>query len=66
MSNCNSAITPMETGVKLSKNTDDELVDSTLYKQIIGSLRYLCNTKIDLCHSVGLLSRFMDHQGCVT
>ncbi|KAK2365584.1 putative mitochondrial protein [Trifolium repens] len=60
MSNCNPAITPMETGVKLSKNSDDELVDSTLYKQIIGSLRYLCNTRIDICHSVGLLSRFMD------
>ncbi|WJX39555.1 DNA helicase [Trifolium repens] len=60
MSNCNPTITPMETGVKLSKNTDDELADSTLYKQIIGSLRYLCNTRIDLCHSVGLLSRFMD------
>jgi hypothetical protein len=60
MSNCNPAITPMETGVKLSKNSEDELVDPTLYKQIIGSLRYLCNTRIDLCHSVGLLSRFMD------
>ncbi|GAU44417.1 hypothetical protein TSUD_100640 [Trifolium subterraneum] len=59
MSNCNPAITPMETGLKLSKITNEELVDSTLYKQIIGSLRYLCNTRIDICHSVGLLSRFM-------
>jgi hypothetical protein len=59
MSNCNPTITLMEIGVKLSKNTNDELVDSTLYRQIIGSLRYLCNTRVDICHSVGLLSRFM-------
>ncbi|MCI49719.1 hypothetical protein A2U01_0070963, partial [Trifolium medium] len=38
MRNCNPAITPRETGLKLSKNTNEELVDSTLYKQIIGSL----------------------------
>ncbi|MCI93182.1 hypothetical protein A2U01_0114480, partial [Trifolium medium] len=38
MNNCNDAVTPMETGVKLSKDTKEELVDSTLYKQIIGSL----------------------------
>ncbi|GAU51473.1 hypothetical protein TSUD_95880 [Trifolium subterraneum] len=60
MVNCNTAITPMETGSKLSKSSTDELVDTTLYKQIIGSLRYLCNTRPDISHSVGLVSRFME------
>jgi hypothetical protein len=60
MVNCNAVITPMETGSKLSRNSTDELVDATLYKQIIGSLRYLCNTRYDISHSVGLVSRFME------
>ena len=60
MANCNPAITPMETGLKLSRESPGELVDATLYKQIIGSLRYLCNTRPDISHSVGLLSRFME------
>lgn len=30
-----------------------------MYKKIIGSLRYLCNTRLDLAYSVGLLSRFI-------
>ena len=60
MSNCNAAATPLETGAKLKKETDDKFVSATLYKQIIGSLRYLCNTRPDICQSVGLLSRFME------
>ncbi|GAU44851.1 hypothetical protein TSUD_112250 [Trifolium subterraneum] len=60
MVNCNTTITPIETGSKLSKISTDELVDATLYKQIIGSLRYLCNTRPDISHSVGLVSRFME------
>ncbi|GAU25658.1 hypothetical protein TSUD_265850 [Trifolium subterraneum] len=60
MVNCNTTITPMETGSKLSKSSTDELVDATLYKQIIGPLRYLCNIRPDISHSVGLVSRFME------
>ncbi|XP_050919046.1 uncharacterized mitochondrial protein AtMg00810-like [Lathyrus oleraceus] len=60
MSNCNATATPLETGAKLKKDTNDKVVSETLYKQIIGSLRYLCNTKPDICQSVGLLSRFVE------
>lgn len=59
MSTCNAVATPLETRAKL-KETDDEFVSATLYKQIIGSLRYLCNIKPYICQSVGLLSRFME------
>lgn len=60
MRNCNATITLLETGAKLKKETNDEFVSATLYKQIIGSLRYLCNTIPDIYQSVGLLSRFME------
>ncbi|KAL0679065.1 hypothetical protein Bca4012_007046 [Brassica carinata] len=36
-----------------------ERVDETFYKQIIGSLMYITNTRPDLQFSVSLLSRFM-------
>lgn len=58
--NCNSAITLLETGEKLKKETNDEFVSATLYKKILGSLRYLCNTKPYIYQSVGLLSRYME------
>ncbi|KAE9622079.1 putative RNA-directed DNA polymerase [Lupinus albus] len=34
-------------------------LDDTLYKQIVGSMRFLCNSKPDLSYGVGLVSRFM-------
>ncbi|CAI8593906.1 unnamed protein product [Vicia faba] len=60
MSNCNAVATLLETEGKLKRETNDEFVSSTLYKQIIGSSRYLCNTRPDICQSFGLLSRFME------
>ena len=29
-------------------------------KQIVGSLRYLCNTRPDIAYCVGLINRFME------
>ncbi|XP_040873473.1 uncharacterized mitochondrial protein AtMg00810-like [Glycine max] len=46
-------------GIKLSTGEDTNLVDSTLYRQLIGSLRYLCNSRSDITYEVGLVSRFM-------
>lgn len=60
MQNCNPAVTPMEPGLKLSKTSEGNKVNATLYKQIIGSLRYLCNTRPDIAYSVGVVSRFME------
>jgi hypothetical protein len=45
--------TPMETKLKLLVDTSSELVDATLYRQIIiGSLMYLTNTRPDTCFVV--------------
>lgn len=49
-SNCNEAITSMEFGEKTSKDLNEEPIGATLYKQIIGFYRYLCNTILELCH----------------
>ncbi|XP_006582472.1 uncharacterized protein LOC114414123 [Glycine soja] len=60
MMECNSVITPTETGIKLQIDGDEKEVDPTMYKQIVGSLRYLCNTRPNIAYCVGLISRFME------
>jgi hypothetical protein len=60
MDKCNSALSPVEPRLQLSKSTEEEDVDPTSYRQLIGSLRYLCNTRPNLAYSVGIVSRFMD------
>jgi hypothetical protein len=52
MLKCKSMYTPMETKLKLLVDTSLELVDATLYKQIIGSVMYLTNTRPDICFSL--------------
>lgn len=60
MFKCNSTITPTETRLVLEKERTKELINPTYFKQIVGSLKYLCNTRLDLGFSVGLKSRFME------
>jgi len=45
--------------LKLIEEKEVEVMDGTLYKQIVGSLRFLCNSRPDLSFGVGLISRFM-------
>jgi hypothetical protein len=60
MLNCNPANSPMETNLKLNNDEEGAAVDSTLYKQMVGCLRYACNSRPDICHSVGVVSRFIE------
>lgn len=30
-----------------------------MYKQIMSSLRYLCNSRINICYTLGIISKFM-------
>jgi hypothetical protein len=52
MLKCKSMYTPMETKLKLLVDTSSELVDATLHRQIIGSVMYLTNTRLDICFSL--------------
>ncbi|KAH9735190.1 hypothetical protein KPL71_017659 [Citrus sinensis] len=60
MKNCNSVTTPIEKGLKLVKDPAGRIVDSTLYKQIVGSLMYLTATRPDIMHAVSSISRYME------
>lgn len=60
MRRSNTANTSMETNITLRKESYEELVDNILYKQIIESMRFLCNIRPNICHSMGLVSRFME------
>eukprot|EP00253_Pinus_taeda_P019728 PITA_19728 len=51
--------TPMITNWKKLYASDSELVDPTLYRQLIGSLMYLVNTRPDICFAVNTMSQFM-------
>jgi hypothetical protein len=50
----------MEPHLKLSKQSSAPSVDPTRYRNIVGSLRYLVNSRPDLAYSVGYISRFME------
>ncbi|GAA0173738.1 transmembrane signal receptor [Lithospermum erythrorhizon] len=61
MQNVNPVSTPIECGVKLSKDDSyGEQVNPTLFKSLVGSLRYLTCTRPDILFAVGLVSRFME------
>jgi hypothetical protein len=58
MMDCKSITTPMVMNLKkLSEYYfDSDLIDLTVYRQLIGSLMYLVNTKQDICYVVNALS----------
>jgi hypothetical protein len=60
MSSCNPIAVPMEPRLKLSKEGKGAAVDASLYRSVVGALRYLVHTRPDLCYAVGYLSRFME------
>ena len=44
MDYCNPTKTPMETRLKLKKEGGGRSVDATMYRSLVGSLRYLLHT----------------------
>ena len=56
MLECKSMNTPMEAKLKLLVDASSDLIDATLYRQIIGSLMYLTNTRPNICFAVNTLS----------
>ena len=59
MMDCKSMTTPMTINLKLLSEKSSDLVDPTMYRQLIGSLMYLINTRPDICFAVNTLSQHM-------
>jgi hypothetical protein len=51
--------TLMVTNLNLLSDTSLETVDATMYRQMIGSLMYLTNTRLYTCFSMNMLSQYM-------
>ena len=59
MVGCNPTHTPMEK-LRLSRQSTAEEVDSTHYRRLVDSLRYLVHTRPDLAFAVWYVSWFME------
>ena len=59
MLECKVMATPMESNLKLLADDSSKLVDVTHYRQIIGSLMYLTNTRLNICFAVNTLSQYL-------
>jgi hypothetical protein len=61
MTNYKSMTTPMVTNLKnpSESSSNSNLIDPTMYRQLIGSLMYQVNTRLDIFYAVNALSQFM-------
>ena len=59
MSDARSISSPMDPNAKLSSNDSSGLADTVHYRQLVGSLIWLLNTRLDLSFVVGVLNSFM-------
>ncbi|KAK6160456.1 hypothetical protein DH2020_003837 [Rehmannia glutinosa] len=60
MENSKSVNTPVECGMKMYFHEDGEKINSTYFKCLVGSLRYLTCTRPDILFGVVLVSRHME------
>ena len=60
MLNSNLVSTLVECGVKLSKHDNEEKVNPTFFKSMVGSLKYLTCTRPDILFGAVLVNRYME------
>ena len=56
MMDCKAITTPMASNMRLLSDASSETVDAMMYHQMIFSLMYLTNTRLDICFAVNTLS----------
>ena len=56
MMDCKAMATPMESNLKLLSDASLDTVDAMMYRQMIGSLTYLMNTRPDIFFAMNTLS----------
>ena len=59
MMDCKAITTPMASNLKLLIDASSEPVDATIYRQMIGSLIYLMNTRPDIFFTINRLNQFL-------
>jgi len=59
MADCIPMPTPVIANLKLTEALEEAVVDASLYKQLFGSLIYVCNSRPGISYGVGLVSIFM-------
>ena len=61
MLDCKSIATSIDANLNKLRDSasDSNLIDPTMYCQLIGSLMYLTNTRPDICFAMNALSQFM-------
>ena len=61
MMECKDMATSMASNLKLLSDASLESVDATVYRQMIGSLMYLMNTRLDIFFDVNTLIQFLTY-----
>ncbi|CAL0319322.1 unnamed protein product [Lupinus luteus] len=56
---CNPADTPVEANLKLGACETKAKVAGTMFRQLVGCLRFLCHSRPEISFGVGLVSRHM-------
>ena len=59
MMECKDMTTPMASNMKLLSDASSESFDAMMYRQMIGSLICLTNTRPNICFAVNTLSQFL-------
>ena len=59
MEDCKTALSPFQSGVKLSSTCTSPEVDATLYRQLVGRLLYLTHSCPNLSFAIGRVARYM-------
>ena len=55
MMDCKAMTTPMASNLKLLSDASSETIDATMYRQMIGFLMYLTDTRPNICFVVNTL-----------